>query len=618
MFFKKLTNKLLALLFLSTSIPVSIVGLYGIYSSTNTLTNQAISQLDAEVNSQGQKLTNFLDIISSEVRFLKTVPPIQGIIRARENGGIDKDDSSTYDAWVNRLNIIFVGIMKEKNYYLKLRFLDENGTEIVRVDNLNDSLKVIAKKDMENHKNKDFFQETLNIDVKDTYISTISLKRTKNGEIEHPYIPVIRCAIAINNVNGQKRGIILADVSAEILLKKIEEANKGEERKLFLVDEKGYYLFNPDKQKQWGKDLNTQEKLSLYYPQEIVEKILSRKAGNISENTNSIISYYSPTANNDLIIIGQSPKEVIFSSIAAFRNVTGLIIILSLGGALALGIWLLSRITENINKAVTIIASSSMQIMGTTEQQSRIASQQAISVNETSATMDELGVSSQQSAQQTQAASVAAQQALNLTEEGNHAVDLSLKGMSKLQTKVSGIADKIFQLNEQTNQISNISNLVSNLANQTNMLALNAAVEAVRAGENGKGFGVIATEIRKLSDDSKNSANKITILVTDIQNAIQSTVTVTQEGTQTLQEGIQINQKTADVFLGVANAVNNMVLNNQQISLNIKQQANAIQEVVKRMNNLNQGAQETSSGINQTNIGIQKLNDGAQTLKSII
>ncbi len=89
---------------------------------------------------------------------------------------------------------------------------------------------------------------------------------------------------------------------------------------------------------------------------------------------------------------------------------------------------------------------------------------------------------------------------------------------------------KLSVLSEQIGQIYNITNLVGDIANQTNMLALNAAVEAARAGEQGKGFAVIATEIRKLADQSRKSAERINNLVTDIQNATNTTVIVTDEG----------------------------------------------------------------------------------------
>ena len=150
------------------------------------------------------------------------------------------------------------------------------------------------------------------------------------------------------------------------------------------------------------------------------------------------------------------------------------------------------------------------------------------------------------------------------------------------------------------------------------MLALNAAVEAVRAGEHGKGFAVVATEIRKLADESKNSAAKINNLVSDIQTANNITVLVTDEGINTVEDGVQVSQTTAAAFDKITVSINTIVMNNQQISLNIKQQAIAMEQVMDAMNSINIASKETSEGIFQVKIGIQKLNDAAQNLKAIV
>ena len=286
--------------------------------------------------------------------------------------------------------------------------------------------------------------------------------------------------------------------------------------------------------------------------------------------------------------------------------------------AIAIALWIASGIAERMNQSVNMIVSSSTEIAATVEQQERTATQQSSYVNQTTITMDELGNASQQSAQQAQAGAESARQALKITERGTLAVEQTLESMTILKENVGAIAAEILRLSEQTNQIGNISSAVTDLANQTNMLALNASVEAVRAGENAQGFTVIATEIRKLADQSKKSAEKINNLVVDIKNAIDSTVTVTKEGTKTVEEGTKISQETAAAFSEVAKAVNNVVLNNQQISLTAEQQAIAIRQVVDAMNNLNQSAKETASGISQTKLGTQQLNEAAQNLNSIV
>ncbi|MEM9541172.1 MAG: methyl-accepting chemotaxis protein [Cyanobacteria bacterium P01_E01_bin.42] len=321
------------------------------------------------------------------------------------------------------------------------------------------------------------------------------------------------------------------------------------------------------------------------------------------------------TRENQIVRESQNQEQIAIERLLWAIAISGSLSILV---TFVIGWWLIANATQKVNRTVSTLATSSSQIATTIEEQERTTSQQAASVNQTTTTMDELGASSRQSAEQAEAASNAAQQALNLADGGTRAVGQTLEGMNTLKEKVGAIAEQILRLSEQTTEIGSISQLVSDLANQTNMLALNAAVEAVRAGEHGKGFSVVAAEIRKLADRSKQSAQKINDLVSDIQHAINSTVMVTDEGTKTVESNVKVAFETAEAFSGVAEAVNNVVLNNQQISLNIKQQAAAIQQVVQAMNAINHGAQESASGIGQTKLGTQKLNEATQFLKEMI
>lgn len=287
--------------------------------------------------------------------------------------------------------------------------------------------------------------------------------------------------------------------------------------------------------------------------------------------------------------------------------------------AVLAAIWRLTQsIKSRLKKTSNTLATSSTEISVSLEEQERVATQQAASVNEITTTMDELEASSRQSAEQAKAAVTSAQQALKLAQGGTEAVGETLEGMFVLEKKVGAIAEQIVHLSEQANQIGTISQLVSDLANQTNMLALNSAVEASRAGEYGKGFTVVANEIRKLADQSQHSTEKINALVSEIQSAINSTVMVTEEGTKTVASGVQIAQRTEQAFTGVADAVNKVTVNNQQISFTLKQQVDAIQQVVEAMEAINNGAKETASGISQSKVGTQQLNEAALVLKRMV
>jgi methyl-accepting chemotaxis protein len=298
-------------------------------------------------------------------------------------------------------------------------------------------------------------------------------------------------------------------------------------------------------------------------------------------------------------------KIQLISQETGLNNLIGMIWIATGSSILltvTLGGWIIAQSIQKLDYEAGAIASATTEIVTTIAQQEEVAVQQATALNQTTTSMDELGISARQSAAQATAAAASATQVLALA--GNHQGNSELIDKGSLKEKMSQIQEQIIRLSENLSQIYNINNLLSDLANQTNILALNASVEAVRAGEHGKGFGVVASEIRKLADQSRTSANKIGALIFEIQNQTNATILVTKEGGEAVTE------------IGIA--INDVTLNIQQISLNIKQQAIAVDQVIEAMNNLNAAAQETTHGISQAKVSTELLNQTARNLKDMV
>ncbi len=285
--------------------------------------------------------------------------------------------------------------------------------------------------------------------------------------------------------------------------------------------------------------------------------------------------------------------------------------------ALILGKFLSRGIINPILNSINQIANSSSQIATTIEEQERITAQQAAAVNETTTTIDELGSSSRQSAEKAKLAANNAIEVADISEENKKLVQRTLAGISALQSTVEQISNKMTGLDEQINQISIVTNLVTDLANQTNMLALNASIEAVRAGEYGKGFAVVAGEIRKLADQSKNSATQINHLITETQKSLQTTVSVTASGKQNAIEGIELSQQTAMALERLFNGINHVMMINQEIALTSQQQATAVEQLVTAMNQINQGTQQSVLGIRETRGSVQQINQVAVNLQNL-
>lgn len=139
-------------------------------------------------------------------------------------------------------------------------------------------------------------------------------------------------------------------------------------------------------------------------------------------------------------------------------------------------------------------------------------------------------------------------QAMHVYKESQQVMAVNIQNMTILKQKIGTIAEQILELSEHTQQIGSFIGVVEGITEQTNMLALNAAVEAARAGEHGRGFAVVASEIRKLADQSKQATTKITALIYDIQQATNSTVMATEEGTKEIEAGVHLANQVSDTI----------------------------------------------------------------------
>lgn len=620
--FSKFQNKLLVLLFLSTLIPVAIVGGYSTLSYRKVLTELLYNQMARQGADSESKITSFLNNVKADVLYLSQTPPVQGIVRARDNQGIDPEDRSSYQNWKNRLELIFSSFLQSKKYYYQLRYLDENGNELVRMDSKDGTIQTIPDSQLQNKASHDYFLETMKLNPGEIYVSQVNLNR-ENGQIEVPYTPVIRYSTPIYSASGEKKGIVIANVFADAFLESVDGKTGDDSQQAFVINPEGYYLYHRDESKEWGFDLNKQETVVQDYPAPISQKLLSLQPGFISEGSDWVMSYNPIFPNgqnvkNGFVLVYAAPKDVVFGPINTLSTVAILITGVALVVVLQIGSMILKNLLGSIRDITGVVSSFSVELLATIEQQERMTVQQSASVQETTVAIDRINAASADSARQAQNAALGGKHALIRVEEGSKAVAQTFEEMETLKEKVEAIASRSFSLNEQTNKISTISNLVSNLATATNMLALNAAVEAVRAGEQGKGFGVVASEIRKLADRSKQSTENISTLVQDIERAVNSMALAAHEGQTNVETGVKIAQNTAEVFTDIAGGMEQIVEHTQQIALTAQQQSLAIEQVMTAMNDLTHEAAETATSMSHVKTGIQKLNETALNLKSMI
>jgi methyl-accepting chemotaxis protein len=285
---------------------------------------------------------------------------------------------------------------------------------------------------------------------------------------------------------------------------------------------------------------------------------------------------------------------------------------------LVFGAWTFAALSRGITNSanqVSVVATQFASVMAEHEQS---VQEQASAVVETTSTVEELAASSRVTASQAESVATSARQAQETTQKGMALAARNKLDMSQLEASSTHIAAEILALSEQAAQIGNISKLVGELAGETNMLALNAAVEAARAGEHGKGFSVVASEIRKLADQSKQSAEKSNQIVTDIQKATNTIVMAAETSSKTSREVGETVRQSVVAFEGVNELAIGVHQNAQQVLLNTKQQADAMLQIDEAMKNIKNGAKAIAIATSQARAGVANLTDVAIKLKTML
>jgi methyl-accepting chemotaxis protein len=278
----------------------------------------------------------------------------------------------------------------------------------------------------------------------------------------------------------------------------------------------------------------------------------------------------------------------------------------------------LNQMVSRITALVHNTSSTASQMSTAAEEQERTIASQAASINEVTTTINELAQSSNQVGQTAEQVASQWREALQVVEDGNKAVQKGVEEMNLIKVKAAGIAQNILNLSEQIQRISSIVHTVANIAEQTNMLALNAGIEAARAGDHGRGFAVVATEVRKLADQSQKAAAQIGSIIQEIQAATHSTILTVEEGTKGVEAGVKHVLQAGETLESVTSAIKRTVETVQEITLATRQQAIGVDQVSEAMRNIDQGMKETVVGTQQTNAGASQLVTLGHSLQELV
>ncbi len=278
----------------------------------------------------------------------------------------------------------------------------------------------------------------------------------------------------------------------------------------------------------------------------------------------------------------------------------------------------LRRMISDLTDAADVMASSSNEILALTTQLAASSSETATAVSETSTTISEVKQTVRLVSQKADYVSESAQNAAAVSQNGRAAVIESVTRMNQIREQMESIADSIVKLSEQSQTIGAIIASVNDIANQSNLLAVNASIEAAKAGEQGKGFAVVAQEVRNLAEQSKDATAQVRAILNDIQKAISGAVMATEQGSKAVDAGVMQSHQAGESIKTMSEAVSESALATTQIVASTNEQVVGIDQVALAMDNIKRASEQIAASIRHAESSSMNLHELGIKLKQVI
>ncbi|MEW6729767.1 MAG: HAMP domain-containing methyl-accepting chemotaxis protein [Acidobacteriota bacterium] len=240
---------------------------------------------------------------------------------------------------------------------------------------------------------------------------------------------------------------------------------------------------------------------------------------------------------------------------------------------------------------------------------------QSSSITETTATMQQMATRMQQISHSTQALSQLADTARDVVKDGQQAVEHAASGIKQINSSIVTTAQTVHGLGEHAVAIGRILEVINHISDQTNLLALNAAIEAARAGAHGLGFGVVAEEVRKLSERTAQSADEIAKLIGDVQKGVKLASAQMERSTELVMEGLNQSDKVVHALSQIDVVVGNVALTTKDIATVIIEQSASTEQVLQAIQHLNLITQEIQAASEEQAASTKELVQATQDMR---
>lgn len=482
--------------------------------------------------------------------------------------------------------------------------------------------------------------------------------------LTEPYIDMTtnKMVMGILDKVSSDVGVVGGDLALDGLVQIINSLNFGGMGYAFLVNDQGKILVHPD-------NALVMKSLSEAFPQNTPK--LSRELTEVQVDGQARLLTFTPIQGLPSAnwYIGLSvDKDKAFSMLSTFRNsaviatLVAVVIIIALLGllirVLMQPLHTMTRAMEDIaegegdltkrlnihnhdefgvlgsafNRFVERVHSSIREVSSATEQVNEVAlrvvsasnssmlnsDEQANRTNSVAAAINELGAATQEIAGNAAQASQHASSARLLAEEGQQVVEHNIQAMNRLSALIVSSSAHIEALNDKTVNIGQILEVITSISQQTNLLALNAAIEAARAGEAGRGFAVVADEVRNLAHRTQESAQQVQGMIEELQVGARTSVETMDQSQRHSQDGVQIANQAGERLGSVTQRIGEIDGMNQSVATATEEQTSVVESINMDINEINTLNQEGVENLQATLRACSDLEQQAARLKQLV
>ena len=289
-----------------------------------------------------------------------------------------------------------------------------------------------------------------------------------------------------------------------------------------------------------------------------------------------------------------------------------------LGNAFAQMLVDLRQINGDIRGGIGVLTDSASEIAAGAYQIASGTAETATAISETSATMEEIKQTALLSSQRALSVSQAAQRSMQVSQDGRRAVDEVVEGMRRIHQQMEQVGENITHLAEQVQTIGEIIATVNDLAEQSNLLAVNASIEAAKAGEQGKGFSVVAQEVKSLAEQSKQATVQVRGILGEIQRATSSTVLAAEQGSRAVSEGVKQSGQAGEAIRLLSLNIDEGAQAVAEIAVSAQQQLVGMDQLVLAMESIREASSQNMSSSKQAEAAAQGLHQLGQKMKGML